>query len=405
MRAYIRGMISLAIIGLAGIDVAEAEGWEGTFELFGESRLRLETADEANLAEDAVGLTQLIRPAIEFQATSRLTALFEGEAIFAIVDDFNDGTDNVAERPLILDPNGLELNRLQLQYALQPQTFLTVGRQRLAIDDQRFIGRAAFRQNDQTFDAVHFATRSVGSSTFQAGYFNRVNRILGADNPIGRFRGDSYYFNANIPTPVGRVGAFHYAFDLGTAGPTAQDNVFSSRTTGARIDGRFHRDTVGIDWAAAYARQTDFADNPADYSADYWLLSLETFVGPARLNVRYEVLGGGGEQSFQVPLGSLHQFQGAADVFLVTPPEGIEDLQIRGRWNFGRKGPFRNISTALSYHRFEAEATDDQLGSEIDFDITAAFGDFALSLTAAYYDADTFATDTRRFFLSLTHRF
>ncbi|MEM7664016.1 MAG: hypothetical protein AAF292_17380 [Pseudomonadota bacterium] len=400
-----RASVFLVAASFVSVASAGAQDFSDTFEFFGESRLRLETADEANLPEDAVGLTQLIRPALEVRATPRLTGLIEGEALFALVDDFNDGTGNEPDRPLILDPDGLELNRLQLQYAFTPQTFLTVGRQKIGIDDQRFLGPAAFRQNDQTVDAVHFASRSFGTATFQAGYFNRVNRILGADNPIGRFRGDSYYFNVNIPTPLGRVGAFHYAFDLGTASPTDQDNVFSSRTSGFRLDGRLHRDTYGIDWEASYARQTDFADNPFSYNTDYWLLGLQSFAGPARLSVRFESLGADAEQSFQTPLGTLHRFQGEADIFLITPPDGLEDLEIRGSWNFGRVGVFRNISTALSYHRFEAETGGARFGDEIDFQMTAAVGPFTIAFTTAYYDADTFATDTRRFFLSLTHRF
>ncbi|MEM6899607.1 MAG: hypothetical protein AAF583_07560 [Pseudomonadota bacterium] len=367
--------------------------------------MRIETANEDNFSKNAVGLTQLIRPALEWKPASRLSALIEGEAIFALVDDFDDGSSNQPDRPVILDPNGLELNRLQLQYLIEPQTFLTVGRQKISIDDQRFLGPASFRQNDQTFDAVHFSSRTLGGATFQAGYFNRVNRILGADNPIGRFRGDSYYFNANLETPFGRIGAFHYSLDLGTESPTAQDNIFSSRTSGFRLDGRYHRDGYGIDWEASFARQKEFADNPFDYEADYWLLGLQSFFGPARLGVRYESLGSGGQQSFQTPLGTIHGFQGEADIFLITPETGIEDLEIRGSWNFGRVGPFRNISSSLSYHRFEEEAGNDVLGDEVDLKLTAVLGSFKFAFTSASYNADTFASDAQRFFLSVTHRF
>ena len=402
---YFRSCICSVIV-LFGLDgPVNAQEFADRIKFFGESRLRLETASEDNLPQDAVGLTQLIRPGIEFQISSKLTALVEAEALFAIVNDFDDGTGNEPERPLIIDPNGLELNRAQLQYSFTPQTFVTGGRQKITIDDQRFIGPASFRQNDQTFDGVHASTRVFGTTTLQAGYFGQVNRVQGADSPIGRFRGNSYYLNGSFLTPLGQVGVFHYAFDLGTDDPTPQDNIFSSQTTGVRLDGRYHRKGYGIDWEASYARQSDFADNPADYSADYWLAGLEGFVGPARLNIRFESLGAADEQSFQTPLGTLHGFQGDADIFLITPPDGLEDLQIRGRWSFGQQGPFRNVSTALTYHRFKPENSGPVFGREVDFDITATFGRFALSFITAYYDADTFSTDTRRFFLSLTHRF
>lgn len=395
----------LTMLFLGGLDTAFAEEFSDRLAFFGESRLRLETADQDDFALDATGLTLLVRPAIEFRVSSKLSALVEGEALVAIVDEFNDGTGNTPDRPLIVDPNGVELNRAQLQYSFTPQTFLTLGRHELSIDDQRFIGPAAFRQNDQTFDGVHFSTRSLGTTTLQAGYIRRVNRVQGNDNPAGRFRGDSYYVNANVETPIGRLGAFHYAFDLGTPEPTPADDIFSSRTSGARLDGRFHRDQYGVDWEASFAHQRDFAENPVDYSANYWLLGLQGFVGPARLSARFESLGAGDGQSFQTPLSTLHRFQGAADIFLVTPQEGLQDLEFEGRWSFGRTGPFRNVSTALSYHIFEPETDGPRFGQEIDFDVTAAFGSYKLAFTAAHYNAETFATDTQRFFLSLTHQF
>jgi len=400
-----RKYICMIILVVSGAGPAFADDFLDRVAFFGEARLRLEVADEADQPLDAVGLTLLLRPALELSVTPKLSALIEGEALFAIVDEFDDGSGNAPDRPVIADPNGLELNRAQLQYAITPQSFVTLGRQNLSIDDQRFLGPAAFRQNDQTVDGVHFSTRTIGPSTLQAGYFNRVNRVLGADNPVGRFRGDSYYFNGNIATPLGRLGAFHYAFDLGTDGPTAQDNIFSSRTSGARLDGRYHRDRYGLDWEAAFARQTDFADNPTDYSANYWLLGAQAFIGRARLSARFESFEGGDEQSFQTPLATLHRFQGAADIFLVTPQDGLQDLEFTGRYSFGETGPFRNVSTAISYHVFNPERSGPRFGQEVDFDITAAFGNFSLAFTAAHYEADTFATDTERFFLSLTQRF
>jgi len=405
LRASCFFSFCLAIAGIVTIETATAEDQPDAFAFFGESRLRLETAEQDNLPDKAAALTQLIRPALELRASDKLTALIEAEAVFAIVDDFDDGSGNNPGRPVIADPDGLELNRLQLQYSVGPRTFITLGRQKLALDDERFLGPGAFRQNDQTYDGVHISTQPFGTTTFQAGYFGKVHRVLGSDNPIGAFNGESYYFNANTPTLIGQVGVFHYAFDLSTDLPAPQSSVFSSQTSGIRIDGRYHRDPYGIDWEASFARQTDFSDNPLDYEADYWLAGLQAFAGPASLKVRFESLGAADQQSFQTPLGTLHKFQGAADLFLNTPPEGLQDIQIKWGWNFGRNGPFRNISTALSVHRFESEVSGLHFGDEINFDITAAFGQFNLALTAANYDAKAFASDTNRFFLSLTHRF
>lgn len=384
--------------------VAE-EGDPVRLNLFGDTRLRYEFADQDALPLDANGLTLGTRIGLEAQLFSRFSALIEGEGVFAIADDFNDSTGDEPLRPVIADPNSLEVNRAQLQARFGKQTSITLGRQRLVIDDQRFIGAADFRQNNQTFDGVHFSTRIKQGSTFQAGYFNRVNRPTGADNVSGRLRGDSYYFNANIQTPIGRIGAFHYALDVGFGTEEVPHEVLSSRTSGFRIDGRWHRGEFGIDWEASYARQKEFAENPIDYNADYWLAGARAFAGPVRLGFRAESLGGGDGQSFQTPAGTVHRFQGDADIFLVTPVDGVVDLEASAIWVIGNKGPFSGITASARHHWFDAERGGADFGTEIDLAISASYRGLGLSLIFADYDADTFASDTQRVFVSLSKRF
>jgi hypothetical protein len=43
------------------------------------------------------------------------------------------------------------------------------------------------------------------------------------------------------------------------------------------------------------------------------------------LKLGSERLGSGGGRAFQTPLATLHAFNGWADVFLVTPVDGLED--------------------------------------------------------------------------------
>jgi len=373
--------------------------------LFGDTRLRFEHAQQDSSPLDANGITQSVRLGVETPFFKRFSALIEGEAVLAFVDNFDDGSGNDLDRPIILDPNGLELNRAQITAKLSQQSFLTIGRQRLAIDDQRFLGTLAFRQNDQTFDAVHLSWRTDNGSTFQGGYINRVNRALGADNVNGRFRGDSYFANANIETPLGRFGAYHYALDLDTGPSLNLDSTNSSKTSGVRYDGRLHRDTIGIDVEAAYARQTDFADNPIDYSADYWLFGAKGFAGPFAARFRAEILGGGDGQSFQTPVATLHKFQGEADIFLVTPIDGVQDLEVGASWILGSFGVLDGIKADASYHWFDAESGGADYGQEFDFSIKARVQEFGLSLIYANYQADTFATDTERVFFSISRRF
>lgn len=373
--------------------------------VFGDARLRYEFVNEDNSLNNSNGLTQSVRLGVETPLFSRFSALVEGEAVFAIANDFNDGTGNNPDQSIILDPNSFELNRAQLTATLAKDAFLTLGRQRLAIDDQRFIGTFAFRQTDQTFDAAHVSWRTDQGSTFQGGYIGRANRALGADNASGRFRGDSYFLNANIQTPLGRIGAFHYALDLET-GPDDNLNSFnSSQTSGTRFDGRWHRGAAGLDVEAAYARQTEFADSPFDYSADYWLLGGKAFAGPVQAGVRFESLGAGGEQSFQTPLATLHAFQGEADIFLVTPIDGVQDLEVSALWTVGDVGLLTGVKADLDVHWFRAERGNADFGREVDVSLTARVKKFGVALVYANYKADTFSVDTERIFLSVSTRF
>lgn len=369
------------------------------------ARLKYEFVKQDDRSQDAHSLTQRLGLVIEKDLSSRITTLFEGEAIFAVVDKFDDGRGELPSRPVVADPDSLELNRAQVKLEISDQTFLTAGRQKLSIDDERFIGPASFRQNDQTFDGIHFSAMSKDSTTFQVGYFNRVNRVLGAKNPAGRFKGNSYFINANVDTPIGRLGAFHYALDLGLADELSLTNQSSSRTSGIRYDGRWHQDTYGLDVEASWARQTDFADNPINYKADYLMGSLRVFTGSIRASARIENLGSDTDAAFQTPLGTLHKFQGLADVFLVTPSGGLRDVQIKGDWLLGDVGPVQNIVLSSAYHHFSSGQQNSKLGSEIDLSIKAGIGSFGVSATFANYRANTFAADTQRIFLSAATQF
>src|SRR3546814_5565634 len=58
-------------------------------------------------------------------------------------------------------PENIELNRIQLQYMGIAGTVLTVGRQRINLDDQRFVGSVGWRDNEQTFDVVRIENSSI----------------------------------------------------------------------------------------------------------------------------------------------------------------------------------------------------------------------------------------------------
>jgi len=390
-----------------------------------DARFRYEFLDQSGFEQDANSATLRIHSALEFDVSDKITFLIEGEGITSLIDDFNDGTGNNPQFPIIPDPSGVELNRLQLSTSIIPKTRITLGRQRIAIDDSRFIGTFGFRQNDQTIDAIRAETRLFGPGVLDVGYFNQVNRPLGNDNVNGIFEGDSFFVNYGSQTPIGRIAAFHYSTELETqpfrdnlnainpitvppngTNPISITGVnLSNRTTGVRILGRRHWDDFGIVWEGAFARQKDFADNPLDYSANYGLAELTLEPKKWTVKLRGEILGSGDGQGFQTPLGTLHKFQGFADQFLVTPEDGVRDYSALVQYNFGQVGPFSAVKAFARHHWFEADTDGRNYGQELNLSFSTKVNSSKLALEFANYDADEFSQDSRAVFVTLQTAF
>src|SRR3546814_9223571 len=109
----------------------------------------------------------------------------------------------------------------------------------------------------------------------------------------------------------------------------------SSQTNGARCAGAVpFTKKVKLSYLASYARRSDYATNPVDYSADFVTAELGLDVAAFKLTGGYELLGSDGGATgiaggfaFQTPFATLHKFNGWADKFLTTPGTGIQDYR------------------------------------------------------------------------------
>lgn len=96
-------------------------------------------------------------------------AEFEGNTpLFA--DDYNDSTNNKTEYAVIADPSKGELNQGWLSFEAILDTFFKGGRQRILLDNQRFVGNVGWRQMEQTFDAVNLLNTSFKGLSANATY-------------------------------------------------------------------------------------------------------------------------------------------------------------------------------------------------------------------------------------------
>src|SRR5690606_10108743 len=113
-----------------------------------DTRLRYETVDQGDLDADA--LTLRLRAGAE-ATLNNWSLLAEGEGTIAIANDYNAfpfAVDDDQRRPqhaVVADPRSLDFNRLQLRYKSK-DLGITIGRQRINLDDQRWVGSVGWRQ-------------------------------------------------------------------------------------------------------------------------------------------------------------------------------------------------------------------------------------------------------------------
>jgi hypothetical protein len=155
-----------------------------------DARLRWEEVKHADIANDADAVTVRVRSGLLAEA-GPFQALVESEATLAIVERYNSGTNGHSAFPLVVDPRNIEINRAQLRYAARGLA-VTAGRQRVELADQRFVGSAPFRQNEQTFDAARLQWGDVKRLFADVTYAWSVRTVNGIDGQGARQHSRSF---------------------------------------------------------------------------------------------------------------------------------------------------------------------------------------------------------------------
>jgi hypothetical protein len=367
-------------------------------------RLRHEHVEEGGLPRDSDAVTARVRTGLQVD-TGRWSALAEAQGNLAIVGNYYDGLHGGAsQRPLISDPQNIALYRAQLQYR-SPLLTVTGGRQRLALEDERFVGAASIRNNGQTFDAVRAEvtpTKGVKADVTYAWSVRTVWGIDGADARQQAIGGNNVFALLSVLTPVGTLTGFTYLVDRDEA--AVQGYRLSSQTYGVRLYGSRRLGKATLSWNASHARQSDYHRNPNDYAADYWLADVGLDLAGPRVGAGYEVLGasgGAGFTSFQTPLAAGFKFQGWTDRFNPTPPDGVRDLYASAGWNWKQVGKLKAVQLLAAYHRFDSDRVVRHYGDTLNLLAQAKVGRTTVGVRYADYMADRFATDLRKLWLQL----
>ena len=324
----------------------------------------------------------------------KLMVEFEDVRIIGSEDQFNQAGLSGAGKTMIADVEGTELNQGWISYE-RWDTLARVGRQRINLDNQRFVGDVAWRQHDQTFDAATIENKSLPHTVLSYSHLENVNRIFTDGSLQGNFRSDSHLIHACFDGwSLGKVTGYAYLLDFDNSAANSSD-TFGLSFVGKHV---FDAKLPGsLAYRGEYAHQRDAADNPAKYSADYYTLELGGEIQRFNAGAGYEVLGSDNGVGFSTPLATLHSFNGWADVFLATPAAGLRDLYVWAGVKLPHQIPFKIV-----YHDFESDRGGLDFGSEWDAVLSTKLGDhWSALLKYADYDSGSTFLDTRRFWVQL----
>jgi hypothetical protein len=367
-------------------------------------RYRLEHVDQDGFDKNATAST--LRGRLNFRTDDwkGLGLFIEGDYVATIGwDDYNAGAGNTPDKtmyPVVADPTGPDLNQAYISWKHSGDGELRGGRQRIIYDNARFIGNVGWRQNEQTYDSATYQFKSKSGVDLQLAYVNKVKRIFGRDVPAGSHDMNTWLGNlAKNWENIGKLTGYYYNID------NESDATLSTTSYGVRFKGSHKMESASLGYTAEYAHQTDAADNPVDYSANYFRLDLSATFGSVTPYIGYESLGGDDTRPgamFRTPLATLHAFNGWADKFLTTPSAGLNDLFI------GVKGKVSAWNWNIVYHDFQAESGSQNFGKELDASIGRKFAEhYGVLFKAAWFDGATLSTypDTTKLWFQLTASF
>lgn len=392
-----------AMAAAPGAPVPIADGV--TLDPIVDGRLRWESVDQPGIDRDADGVTMRLRAGAEIKA-GNFSALAEGEGVLALADGYNAFPfANPASsryrpgRSVVPDPETVGLNRLQLAYEVNGSG-VTLGRQRINLDDQRWVGSVGWRQDEQTFDAVRGEAK-LGPVTLDGTWSWSQRTIFGSESgPRQSYDGDFFLGGAEVKAGPLAIKGFAYLLDYDDPLQVG----LSSKTYGVRATGAFPLGTaVKLDLTGSYARQWDWRTSARNYAADYVAGEGGLSFGGLRLAGGYENLGSDNGFSLQTPLATLHKFNGTADVFLTTPASGLQDAYASATCKLGDVGPLKGVNANVTWHQFDSDVGDVEFGTEWDAQVTFKLSQFVLLAKYARYDAVSVPAsgDVEKFWLSL----
>jgi hypothetical protein len=343
----------------------------------------------------ATAHTVRLRLGYETATFNGFGAMVEAESTHDLGNKKYNSTNPVTtQNATILDPEVTEINQAYLSYSGMANTTVKFGRQRVILDNARFVGNVGWRQNEQTFDAFTLVNKSLPSTTITAGYITNVNRVIGDGVTGGNAPMSSPIFNVSYKGwSFAEIVGYAYMLDYTITAPYAANATNSSDTYGLRLNGSTAMGGNKLLYTAEFAEQRSAHGNTVNYKTSYTLLEGGVDVtNIAVFKLGYEVLGsdtGLANTQFKTPLATLHAFNGWADMFLNTPNQGLKDTYVSANTKlagFGLGAVYHDYRTDVT----TAALTNSNLGKEWNLVATYPFNKNTLvGLKYADYKAGT----------------
>src|SRR5690606_16823353 len=136
-----------------------------------DTRYRYEYVDQANLTKDARASTLRNKTGVESGFFHGFRAGVEGEFVVELgPDDFNNTINGRTQYPIVVDVESAEVDQAYLESQNIPGVALLGGRFLENLDNLRYVGSVAWRQNDQTFDGAKATVTALPGVTFLYAY-------------------------------------------------------------------------------------------------------------------------------------------------------------------------------------------------------------------------------------------
>ena len=202
-------------------------------------RYRFEGVGQEGMDKDAAASTLRLRLGYTTKEFNGFSLHVDVENIQVIGKDSYNSTDNgKVDYPVVADPADSELNQVYVKYAGISNTILTLGRQRIKIGNDRFIGNVGWRQNEQTYDAIRLVNRSVSHLTITLAHIMNVNRIFGQHHSSnGDLDMNTNVIHLDYDFSFGRLSAYGYFMDNRDA-PQLSHQTIGLRFSGAQTISR-----------------------------------------------------------------------------------------------------------------------------------------------------------------------